>query len=547
MINETGRRIQKIWANNGHVFNVVRGRPRKISFYRDVKEGADQAAIDRGLPIYSGSEVTNTTMDFLGDWRAADSWMRFDMWRVRNRSRQLERGNPWCIALKRNMINNVLGFKGFHWKPDVTTSKQNGDTTEGEPDKVANMAIKSGLDEFGQPENLTTRKLFNRLDLDRLLVSRLIFDGEFILRRIRGFRGNDFGYAWQVINSDYLDYNLNRVEPNGNQTKMGVELDKDYKFPVAYWFRKRRMNDYFYNYATLADTWYYRVPAEEIIHYYLITDDDEQTRGWPWIFAAVVALFRMGKYQEAALVNAAIGASRGVYFEKKYPEGFVGDPRELEDESELVIDLPQGSALELPYGVVPHAVDMRYPDQSFSDFNNALLLTASAVFGTSYATTTGDLSRANFVSSRMGQIEEREHYKSLQETFIQKWKKPAYGEELYRAMLVGKVPLPVSKFDKFNKFLFTGRRWQFVQPVDDMKAKEMALNNLTCSISDVIEETTQEDAETVFERIDKDNKLMEKYNLTRIVSGRVASAEAVGEEQPGSVTLPTASPGGPGN
>src|SRR5262252_2789491 len=189
-MTETEKRIRGRWSSNGHVFNIVHGKPRKISFYRNMQEGADRNAIDSGLPYYSGSDVGNTTADFLGDWRAADSWMRFDMWRVRNRSRQLERGNPWCIALKRNMINNVLGFKGFHWKPEVLTTKQNGDTTEGEPDKVADLVIKNGLEEFGQAENLTTRKLFNRLDLDRLMISRLIFDGEFILRKIRGFRGN---------------------------------------------------------------------------------------------------------------------------------------------------------------------------------------------------------------------------------------------------------------------------------------------------------------------------------------------------------------------
>src|SRR4029453_18099960 len=104
----TELRIRQRWQNNGH-------RARKISFYRNVRDGADLDAIDQGTSLYSGSDVTNVTSDFLGDWRAADSWMRFDMWRVRNRSRQLERGNPWCIALKRNILNNVLGFKGFHW------------------------------------------------------------------------------------------------------------------------------------------------------------------------------------------------------------------------------------------------------------------------------------------------------------------------------------------------------------------------------------------------------------------------------------------------
>ncbi len=486
------------------------------------------------MPTYPGSDVTTTTSDFLGDWRANDSWQRFDMWRVRNRSRQLERGNPWCIAFKRNMLNNVLGFKGFHWKPNVVTSKRFGDTSEGDPDEMANILIKAVIDEFGKKQNMTTRQKLSRRLVDRLLLSRLIFDGEIILQKRRGFPGNDFNFSWQIVNPDYLDQNLNRVEPNGNITKMGVEFEGTWKYPVAYWLLHRRPNDFFYNYTDLNQQRYIRVPAEEIIHLFLCTEDDEQTRGWPWIFSAVVTLFRLGKYQEAALVNAAIGASRGVYFEKEFPEGFNGDPREMfdEDEADMVLDLPQGSALELPWGVRAKTVDMRYPDAEFKDFSNAMLLTSGAAFGTSYATTTGDLSQANFVSSRLGQIEEQEYYKFIQEYLVENLKAPMYDEELYRSILAGKLRLPISRFEKFNKVEFTGRRWKFVQPVDDMRAAELKLNNLTTSISDVIAETTQEDTEEVFRKIQKDNELMKKYGLTRVTtpSGGAVSVDA--EEQP---------------
>jgi lambda family phage portal protein len=513
-MNNTKSRIKSIWRRNGH------------SMYGSNGQAVQTAGASMGDSMYSGASITPISEDFLGDWRAEDSFMRFNLWRVRARSRQLERGNPWCIAFKRNMLNNVLGSKGFHLNCDVKTSEVYGDSVNDQKDSVANTIIETVMDEFGQSTNMTSRKKLNRREVDRLILSRLIFDGEVFIRKLKGF-DNDFGFTWQVINADYCDFNLTRVEANGNITKMGVEQDMKYGFPIAYWFFNRRPNDYYYNWAHIATSPYVRVPADEVIHIYLQTEDDEQTRGWPWPFAAMLVLFRMGKYQEAALINAAIGASRGVYFEKQYPEGFTGDPKELEDDSTITLDLPQGSALELPYGVSAKLADMKYPDQDFAAFNNALLLTTSAVFGTSYATSTGDLSQANFVSSRLGQLEEREQYKHIQQFMIDNWKQPGFSEELYRAIISGKANLPISRFNKFNKSKHVGRRWPFVQPVDDMRAKELAINNCTTSVGIVIEETTQESAEDMFKRIADDNKLMEKYGLERILTGKIGTEASI--------------------
>lgn len=469
------------------------------------------------ITTYSGSSVTNTSSDFLGDWRAADTWMRFDMLRVRCRSRQLARGNKWVRQFTRNLRQNVLGHKGFHCKPEVVTAKEYGDTSDGIVDEIANAQIKKAMAIQGLARNMTTRKGMTRRDLDNLIVTKLPIDGEVILRKIRGF-DNETRFAWQMVDPDYLDFNLNRIEPNGNVTKMGVELDKDYKFPVAYWLLLRRPNDYMYNYSELSQDRYVRVPAEEIIHIYVQDDDPEQTRGWPWIFAAVVNLFRTDKFEEAALINATIGASKGIYFTKEYPDGFEGGPSELDGTGSIIDSVSPGMSVELPVGVKPVQVDMRYPDENLGSFQQAMMLGNAAVFGTSYATTSGDLSQANFVSSRLGQLEEREFYMGVQEFLIEKWKRPGYDEELYRAFLSRGVTLPISKFDKFNKVKFTGRRWPYVQPVQDMNAKSMALDNLTTSISDIIEETTGESGEDMFRKIAADQLLLEKYGLQRIHS-----------------------------
>src|SRR6266436_1786857 len=175
----TQRRIQQRWARGGHARVSMLRRQ-----FRDVNSGGDTSELSEGIPVYSGSDVTTITSDFLGDWRSNDSWQRFDMWRVRNRSRQLERGNPWCIAFKRNMLNNVLGYKGFHWKPSIVTGQMFGDTSEGEPDKAAIEIVRSAIEEFSKKENFTVRKKLSRSMVDRLLLSRLVFDGEIIIQKM---------------------------------------------------------------------------------------------------------------------------------------------------------------------------------------------------------------------------------------------------------------------------------------------------------------------------------------------------------------------------
>lgn len=481
-----------------------------------IANNSDTATVPAGIgAMYSGSSITNTTADFLGDWRSADSWMRFDLFRVRARSRQLARGNPWVRNYLRVLRSNVLGALGFHFKCMACGVPSAGDTTLS-LDKVANTLIKDGMDKQGKSENFTTRKRMSRKEVDQLLMSRLPIDGEFVAIKRAGF-ANECGFAWQIIDPDYLDHNLNRVESNGNITRMGIELDRTDKFPVAYHFLKRRPSDSYYGNEAVHPDRYTRVEAKDVIHIFVQDEDAEQTRGFPWIFAAVVNLFRMGKFEEAALVNATIGASKGVYYKKDYPTGWIEAGNELDQNGALIDKVEAGMAEELPMGVTPMTLDMRYPDGEIQPFLNAMQLGNAAALGISYASATGDLAQANYVSSRLGQMEEREYFMYLQEFIIEKWKKPGFKEELWRGLVIQAITLPITKFEKFNRPRFTGRRWPFVQPVDELKAKQMALDMCLTSQSQIIEEMPgDEEPEEIFAAIAKDNDAMRLLGIGRV-------------------------------
>lgn len=466
--------------------------------------------------------------------------MRFDMHKVRSRSRQLERGNPWCSSFKKSMINNVLGSTGFKQKIKIMTSLAYGDASDGILDEKASAMIMAARKKFERPENFTTRKRLNRRELDKLLLCRLAFDGEVIFRKIKKFEGNDFGFSWQMIDPDYLDHNLNRLNgDNGNMIRMGVELHKDYKYPVAYWFFHRRPNDSHFNFHEKPQDHYYRVEAEEILHIFIQDQDTEQTRGWPWLFAAVVNLFRMGKFEEAALINATIGASKMGFFKKTVPDGFVGDPRELEDDGEIIDDVAPGTWTELPWNVEPVEFDPKYPDSEFDPFCKAMLRSIAAAAGMSYAGLTGDLSESNFSANRMGQGEEREQWMTLQQFVIDHWKVPEHEEFIYRALLGRKIALPFSKYEKFSQCEFTGRRWSYVNPIQDWQAKQLQLDMCATSITAIIEEQPGGDRDEVFAQIKKDAEDMAKLGIAR-VHGTFQLIDY--ENPPGQATAPAAPP-----
>src|ERR1700722_3784059 len=150
----TQARIKSMWKGAGH-----RAVSRLNVSNRMVKaEHSALGANGPGVSTYGASDVTETSADFLGDWRSADSMMRFDMFRVRYRSRQLEKYNPWCKSFSTSLVNNVLSHKGIKIRAQVKTSARFGDTTEGVDDPDANLLIDAVRKEFEKSSNYTNRK-----------------------------------------------------------------------------------------------------------------------------------------------------------------------------------------------------------------------------------------------------------------------------------------------------------------------------------------------------------------------------------------------------
>jgi lambda family phage portal protein len=501
-----------------------------------------------GRSIYPGSDFGGQNDDFQGEWRSLDSWIRQDLYRVRLRSRWLEHSNPWMKAFATSAVSNIVGPEGFHAQTKIFNAP--GEINAGQRDLYAEDQIKKARAKFEKAKNFTTHKRLDAQGVDALIVNRLIFDGEFIAIKEKGFK-NECGFAWKIIDPDYFDHNNNRTLENGNVIKMGVELDAENKFPVAYWFTYRRPNDYFLNYNAFSPQRYYRVQAEDVIHIFPQTMDSEQVRGFPLVFAVMVNLYREGKFEDAALVNAVTGALRTTVYEKDYPEGITGgddyDDLMEKDPGVLLDRMNAGGAIELPFGIRAKTLETQYPNADLGPFIKTMLTSVAAAMGQTYMGFTGDVTGANFSSLRAGKDDEREKWKVWQNFLIRSWKEVEMEEWLFQAILRGQVNLPMSKFDKWNCTNFVGRRWTGVNPLQDAQQNTIDLNNRVTSISQIIRERTQRDPEEVLKEIAADEALMKELGIQRVLpSGSLMEIDPSDEEEEEEETpTPTAEPAKP--
>jgi lambda family phage portal protein len=413
--------------------------------------------------------------------RMTQSWTRTDVTvnqsllkdlrLMRARSRDFFRNNEYGRKFAALVKTNVIGPAGFTLKVDC---RQN----DGKPDKRDSDRVRAAYlrwCKIGQYD--VTGRLSEQM-FDTLAVAMIARDGEVLIRKVEGRDRGIHGCQLQILPGHLLDEELNRELPDGNRIRMGVEFDAWMK-PVAYYLRKEgKTSDIHGNWSQR----YTRVAAAEIIHLF-VAEEIDQWRGVPWAYAALRRARQLDQFDEAALVAANIGASKMGFFQQRDPEA--GAPMRVDDngdaadgeEQEFTSEAAPGQFEVIPDGYELTEWDPNYPSDAYGPFTKAIARALATGCLVSYHGLTGDLTEVNFSSIRSGTLDEREMWKQMQGWFIQSCKEPVFEWWLARALVYDSdlKALPFAKFDKFNKPVFFGRRWDWVDPKSDVAADREAV------------------------------------------------------------------------
>jgi len=433
----------------------------------------------------------------------SDSITRMGLRKARNRSRELYYNNELAKHFCRLLKNNVVGSNGIRFKAKAKDP-------DGTLDSTANNKIMSGFKKWGKRGTCDVTGKLSWIDIQKLALETCARDGEVLVRKVLGFP-NAYGFALQMIEADHLDETLNAMLPNGNIIRMGVEVDK-WDRPVAYHLLRRHPGDFLFMQARGSS--HERIPAEEFIHLYL-PEFIRQTRALPWLHAGMSRLKKMGTYDESELVASLVGSSKMGFYEPDPdadPSAFEGDDDE-DTEDEFIEEVEAGTFGIVPYGYRIKEFDPQHPVGNYDPFMKRNTRTFSSGVGLNYVSLGNDLSEVNFSSVRFGTEEDRDFYQSLQ-TWLVEWLCDDVATSwLPPAMLSGKVNLPFAKLEKFLAFSWGPRRWGYVNPLQDVTAKEKQVNNNFDLRGRIVMETTGMDYEEYLKARQEEQRLEEKYQV----------------------------------
>jgi len=314
--------------------------------------------------------------------------------RIRERSRDLVRNNPYAAKAVNVHVNNLVG-SGVIPKPSGGTPKQNKAVRKVWDAWTAKADADGMLDFYG---------------LQALVARTVVESGECLIRR-RTRRMSD-GLAvplqLQVLEPDFIDTSR-QGSTTGGYTIDGIEFDALGR-RTAYWLYSRHPGD---NRAMMVEgITSSRVPAEDILHVYDKLRPG-QDRGVPWFAPVILRSWDLATYDEAELMRKRVEACIAAFVEQEAG----GDVRPLgRVATGTNTDGTSGSTRRETFE--PGMIEYMRPGESVS-FNNPTgtggygeymqvqLRGIAAGAGVMYEQMTGDLSLVNYSSIQFGNIEFR--------------------------------------------------------------------------------------------------------------------------------------------
>lgn len=454
-----------------------------------------------GKRAYAGAAYNRLNSDWSAMNTSGDSEILTSLRPLRARSRQLIRDNEYASNAVRIIQNNVVGT-GIGMQAQVVNAR-------GKLQDNINDAIETAWANWSDRKICHTAGLLGFADIERLAVGQLVEAGEVLIRKIkRPFGKSKIPLALEIIEADRLMDNQQGVlAPGGNSIRMGVEVD-EWGRPVAYWLHPNHPGDF--QFAVFQATQFVRVPADEIIHLYIV-DRYPQTRGVPWFHATLKRLNNMGGYEEAEIVAAR--ASANIVGFIKSPEAAAGDDVQ---NGQRLIDSEPGTFKSLLPGEDFVGFNPSRPNSQMEPFMRFMLRSVAAGIGVSYESLSRDYSQSNYSSSRLALLDDRDLWRVLQGFVARNFRAEIHRDWLEAAVLSGVLAFPdfYSNRSKYEAVRFKPRGWNWIDPTKEVTAYRLAVRAGFMTVSDVIGMTGGgADAEDIFKARRQELDMMSDLNL----------------------------------
>ena len=428
---------------------------------------------------------------------SADSEIKNDLKTLRARSRELAKNDDYAKKFIRMVKTNVIGKNGIMLQSKALTENK-------KPDELARVKIEQGFKAWSKKGVCEITNKYSFRDVQNQVMTSIARDGEVLVRIIRN-SDNEFKFSLQLLEADHLDDRYNDTLASGNKVKLGVEYN-EFGRPVAYWIFEQHPGNTFYG---LGYGQRIRVDANDMIHLF-IPMRLSQSRGIPWMHAAMTRLNMVGGYEIAELTAARLAAAKNGFYET--PPGsdeYIGDDKVDKNPMQ---EAEPGIYEVLPEGWKFTPNDPQHPTTAYKDFLKALLRGISSGLDVSYNYLANDLEGVNYSSIRAGVLDERDVWRDIQTWISEHFHQVVFEEWLKMGLLTQAIRLPQSGYDRWINVKWQPRGWQWVDPLKDAMSNVKEIEAGLKTAGDIAGEKGR-DLEEIYIELEREKKLREKYNL----------------------------------
>lgn len=429
---------------------------------------------------------------------------RQDLAVLRARARQASRDDPHLSKFLSLMRSNVIGPKGIMLQSQARDMK-------GELNVLLNKRVEEAWWQWSHAETCTLSGKLNFKGVQDLAVTQFACDGEFLIEMVPG-ADNEFGFALKCWDVNWLDETYNENLRNGNRVLMSVEVDANDR-PVAYWLT---MPPTEHTFATLNQQRRERIrkPAENMIHGFLIHDDESQVRGVTAFKAVLLTAKNYHGYNEGVITSARVAANTFGFIKQDLADGeeYTGAENSEGQPTVPMIDSSPLSMNLLNPGQSFEGFDPKQPTQNHSAFTKTILMELAAGLGVPYFYLAGDMEAVNFSSSRVGLDDARDIWKGLQDFIATTLCRRVFHAWAYEAMYNGKLNIKAREFAEIQNPVWRARGWKYIDPTKDINADVERLKYKLATPSEILSEQGIDYVDHL-ERWQADAKLAKSYGI----------------------------------
>lgn len=488
------------------------------------RERSEQAVI---VPpqrrTYEGAVVDRLTQDWVPHTTPINVDIERALPMLRGRSRHMWQNTAFGRRFAKLVRNNVVGPNGFAFSCAAETA--------GQLDDPVNAAVEKAFAKWSKKKHCDHAERLSFAAMCQLIATQVARDGEALVRKIRGPKAGAFGYQLQILNPDRVDLNYNAPLRNGNQVRMGVEVEPSGRI-VALYVLSHAPGE---TRITPGQAVRERVPAGDIRLVFL-QEDAEQIRGVPWAHAVLLDMRMEHGFSEAAVIAARAAASKFGWI--KQTEGGENtqplDLKEAQQKGLIHMDFSPMSIGSLPYGWDFDAFDSKYPDAAFDPFINAISHKLASGLDVAHHSLTGRMDKVTYSSARIAELGERDSWRTIQNWLIDDLLLEVGEEWLAMSLLTGQIRTdngrrvgPDELMRLSESIAFDGRGWDWVDPKNEVGANVEAIDNNLDSLTSVARRQGKDITKIIKERA-REKALLEAAGLSAKVQ---TSAPPSGEGQ----------------